>query len=207
MSFDCDLALQFRHAVEINDAALAGQLISQFPDAPNSRDAPCPNDLYDLMNFTIAQGRVEILNNFVVAFKNRSSNGRCLARYALYTCFSTGNLECAEALQKFYPGEVIFCLPNAVENDQVHILEHFLPDMNADATDMTRLLIEAWRSNSARCFAYVLPQCPQLDGDVLVERFGYGNDGAEFSGYVAAQRQKMVLLNHVAEGRTQTRKM
>lgn len=207
MSLDCDLAVQFRHAVETNNAVLASQLIGQFPDAPDPREATHPNDLYDLMHFTIAQGRTDILQHFALTFKQRSSNGRCLARYALYTSFSTGNLECAQALQKIYPGEVFFCMPNAVENDQVHMLEHFLPDFNPDATDLTRLLIEAWRCNSARCFAYVLPQCPQLDGDVLVERFGYGNDGAEFSGYVAAQRQKMVLLNHVDEGRTQTRKM
>lgn len=208
MPLDPQWALQFRDAVTTNDIQLAAELLSQCDDAPCVSEPIDENHLWNLVDFTISWGRVAILEALVAKFKNLSHNGRILSTYCLYQSFRDGQMECAQALQVVFPGEVFFCLPHAVKCDQIHMLEHFLPQFNPDITDLTRLLIEAWDCNSVRCFAYVLPQCSYLDGDAMAARFRFSvEDSTEFCAHFHAQRQKLVLEEQVSGGCERVRKM
>lgn len=199
---------EFRLAIANNDIEKARSLVGDLINIPKADTESEYNDLYDLVNFAVKKGRVEILEALVSGFKHLSTNGRRLAKYCLYTSFHSGQMECAQSLQHFFPSEVFFCLPSATQNDHVHMLEHFLPPFNPDSTDVTRLLIVAWQYDSPQCFDYLLPQCTEVDTDEVARRFGARKEGVEFTAHVAARRQKLVLLCEVAEdGRPRNRKM
>lgn len=201
------LSSQFHTAVLNNDVDAAREMIAKLLVETRDSQENC-DQLYDLMDCAVEQGRVEIAEIFVRAFKDLGDIGRILTKYALYTSFRKGQLPCAENLQQFYPSEIFFCISRAVKDDHVHMLEHFLPQFNPDITDLTRLLIEAWECNSERCFAYVLPQCSYLDGDAMAERFRFSvEDSTEFCAHFHAQRQKLVLEEQVNGGCERVRKM
>lgn len=199
---------EFRLAVANNDIEKARSLVGDLINIPKADTESEYNDLYDLVNFAVEQGRVEVLEALVSGFKHLSTNGRRLAKYCLYTSFHSGQMECAQSLQHFFPSDVFFCLPHATQNDHVHMLEHFLPSFEPDATDVTRLLIVAWQHNSTRCFDYLLSQCTEVDTDEVARRLGPRKEEVEFTTHVAAQRQKRVLLGEVTEqGSTRNRKI
>lgn len=201
------LVEKIRTAASNNDSQTAGSYISQFSAVPDEGSHE-HSEIYDLLDFIIDQSQLEILGSFVQHFKHLSTNGRRLAKHCLYTSFQKGQMECAQSLQHFFPSEVFFCLSHATQNDHVHMLEHFLPPFKPDATDVTGLLIIAWGNRSQRCFDYLLPQCAEVDTHEVERRFGTRKEGVEFAAYVAAQRQKIVLLGEVAEeGRPLNRKM
>jgi hypothetical protein len=207
MPLDPQWALQFRDAITTNNIQQAAELLSQCDDSPNLGETPEENDLWSLVDLAISQVRVEILEAVVTKFKHNPINGRHVAKYCLYQSFRDGQMECAQALQVFFPGEVFFCLPHAVKYDQLHMLEHFLPNFHADATDLTRLLFVAWQDNSEQCFDYLVTKCPHLD-EKVVTQFCTPIQSVEFTRYVCAQRQKNVLLNEIPDDRVpRNRKM
>lgn len=201
------LSSQFYTAALNNDVDAARKMIAQLVETLDAQEN-C-DQLYDLIDCAVEQGRVEIAEIFVRAFKDLGEIGRILGKYTLYASFRKGQLPCAENLQQFYPSEIFFCISRAVKDDHVHMLERFLPQFNPDITDLTRLLIEAWDCNSVRCFAYVLPQCSYLDGDAMAARFRFSVDdnSTEFCAHFHAQRQKLVLEEQVNGGRERVRKM
>lgn len=200
------LSSQFYTAVLNNDIDAARGLIAQLVETLGAQEDCEP--LYNLIDCVVEQGRVEIAEIFVRAFKGLGEIGRILGKYALYASFRKGQLPCAENLQQFYPSEIFFCIFSAMNDDHVHMLERFLPQFNPDITDLTRLLIEAWDCNSARCFAYVLPQCSYLDGDAMAERFRFSvEDSTEFCAHFDAMRQKLALGAQVNGGCERVRKM
>lgn len=200
------LAFDFRNAVEHNNIAQALDVIERLDDAPDPNALSHPDDAYALMDFAIAHERVQIVDAFARRFKTLSRYGRTLSKYALYESFAQGKIECAQTLQHLHPAEVFFCLPKAVENDHLHMLEHFLPSFNPDSMDVTRLLINAWQHNSPQCFEYLLPQCLELDTNTMEERLDPQKRN-DFGVYVQSQRQKSVLLTHVDGGCTRARKL
>ena len=200
------LASDFRSAVVHNDIAQALDLIERFDDAPDPAANTHPDDLYALMDLAVAYERVQIVEAFARRFKTFSKHGRTLSKYALYESFSQGKMECAQTLQHIHPAEVFFCLPKAVENDHLHMLEYFLPPFTPDNIDVTRLLINAWGNNSWQCFKYLLPQCLELDNNTMDERLD-PQQRNDFCAYVQSQCQKSVLLTHVEEGVVRARKM
>lgn len=200
------LAFDFRNAVEHNNIAQALDVIERLDDAPDPNAFSHPDDAYALMDFAIAHERVQIVEAFARRFKTLSRHGRTLSKYALYESFAQGKIECAQALQHLHPAEVFFCLPKAVENDHLHMLENFLPPFNPDSVDVTRLLINAWQYNSPQCFKYLLPQCLGLDTNTMEESLD-PQQRHDFVVYVQSQRQKSVLLTHVDGGSTRARKL
>ena len=200
------LASEFRSAVEHNNIAQALDVIERLDDAPDPNAFSHPDDAYALMDFAIAHERVQIVEAFARRFKTLSRHGRTLSKYALYESFVRGKIECAQALQHLHPAEVFFCLPKAVENDHLHMLENFLPPFNPDSVDVTRLLINAWQYNSPQCFKYLLPQCLGLDTNTMEESLD-PQQRHDFVVYLQSQRQKSVLLTHVDGGSTRARKL